>query len=251
MSIFKSVVRKLDPVRVFILEKYYHFLAQRVVRDFDHNLFKDKRVAIIGGADSATKDKLGGFIDGFDIVVRINKGVEMVEKYQDYIGQRTDVLFHTFEFRSGPGSSPVDIELWHKKGVKYIIFSFNINSRFRWQLFDFVKQTKGKKDVFQMDQKSYERNFEVITPFNPTNGFIALNTVFNCSPKELYVTGITFFKTPHNADYRKEDSAVLQKIIRDGNHSPETEYRYFKQLYNNNTSIIKPDAILKAILETN
>lgn len=73
----------------------FYLYKRRAVVPFDESWFKGKRVAIIGGADSAYKEKLGEYIDSFDVVVRINNGVRVIEKYKDYIGHRTNFLFHS------------------------------------------------------------------------------------------------------------------------------------------------------------
>src|SRR5699024_6374491 len=112
----------------------------------DRNWFKNKRVAIIGGADSVLKEKLGEYIDGFDVVVRINKGVEIIDKQKEYIGTRTDILFHSFmDNPKEPGSSPITGDLWKKFGVGKIVYSTNYKQESRgiYDIILFAKKTNS------------------------------------------------------------------------------------------------------------
>ena len=58
------------------------------------NYLIGKRVALVGPAEYLSKLKNGEYIDSFDIVVRVNRGTEVIEKYQSSIGKRTDILYN-------------------------------------------------------------------------------------------------------------------------------------------------------------
>ena len=59
--------------------------------------FKNKRIAIVGAADSVFDEKNGDFIDSFDIVIRINKAALVWDKEKsDYLGSKFTFLFHSF-----------------------------------------------------------------------------------------------------------------------------------------------------------
>lgn len=217
--------------------------------------FEGKRVAIVGSADSAFKSELGKYIDGFDIVVRINKGVEMIDEYSDRIGSRTDVLFHSFNFIGDVNNiSPLTQELWEKHDVKKLVCGYNISAAetFRNQILQFFYLTRGKVKAYQLDLTDHRKNFDSTAPYYPTNGFIAINTVFNFSPKELYITGITFFRTPHNEKYRAGDVTFWKKLLeqnKGANHNVDREYQFVKNLYTKYPEIVKPDATLKEIFD--
>lgn len=223
---------------------------------FDENWFKGKRVAIIGGADSAIQEENGKLIDDFDCVVRINKGVEIIESQKKFVGGRTDFLFHAFLKNANDiGSSPMTPELWKNHKVKHIVYSFNhrlIKSGI-YDLLVFKRETKNNFEFAELSKELHVKNEEALHPFRPTTGFIAINTIFNCQPKELYITGITFFKTPHNKSYRKGDLNEFTSLFtkKHGAHNPDEEYKFVKQLYLDNQSIIKPDRVLRQIFETN
>lgn len=249
MTFFNKIIAKFKFLINIPILTYY---SRDVLVDFDENWFKDKRVAIIGGADSILNEKLGDYIDSFDVVVRVNKGVDVIDKQHEYVGKRTDVLFHCLYEDINKGGSPITAERWIQNNVKHIIFSHNfLYSSFASRYFlNFLRKTNRNIQLSQVPRRLFYKNIKAIRPYGPTTGFIAINTIFNCSPKELYLTGITFFKTPHNKSYRNvqfRDIAVLKK---QNKHDVDAEYEYIKKLYFNH-SIIKPDIILEEIFKTN
>ena len=252
MLLFIKVKNKLRYEFRKLLAAYH---AKKVLIPFDERWFRNKRVAIIGGADSALQEKLGEYIDNFDVVVRINKGVEVVEGQQEYIGTKTDILFHCFYVRDNDiGSSPITVDLWKKKEVGQVIYSHNYRcSAYSLKNFMYcLKATQGQLSFAQVPETLFDANLDVTRPYGPTTGLIVINTVFNCHPKELYITGITFFKTPHNQDYRKgEIESYHQVFDKYKSHDPEREYQHVKKLYLEAPHIIKPDKTLQAIFETN
>lgn len=229
------------------------YYARKVVYSFDKNWFKDKRVAIVGGADSVLNKKNGAYIDDFDVVVRINRGVELIKKQQEYVGARTDVLFHSFyDNPKEIGWSPITGDLWNEYQVKHVVYSKNYRA-VRQGIYDlllFVRKTRGNNQFADLPKDLHTANMQAVAPYRPTTGFITLNTVFNCQPKELFVTGITFFQTAHNANYRTEEIEEFEKGFRTSltSHNPKREYEYFKELYQKNRDIIKPDEILLKLL---
>lgn len=245
-SEIKRIIRKIQA-------SYY---INRFYFPFDKDWFKNKRVVIIGGADSALKEKNGDFIDQFDVVVRINKGVEIIEAQNEFVGARTDVLFHTFlDNPEVPGSSPITEDLWRKHKVSKIVYCLNyqIERKGIYDILTFMRKSKKRLKFSQVPKEIHKKNIESIKPYWPTTGHIAINTIMNCEPKELYITGITFFKTPHNKAYRDQKIETFQKAFtgKPGSHNPDAEYQYFKKIYDSNQEIIKPDKVLKKILDTN
>src|SRR5688572_8915743 len=81
-------------------------LMMRYTREFDQNVLKNKRVAIVGPASSAYQTNRGEFIDSFDFVIRINKSPLVVKdgKFKADIGSKTDILFHSFFEKIGRAS---------------------------------------------------------------------------------------------------------------------------------------------------
>lgn len=249
--IFKRIIKQLQRrIRMFQVA----FYTKNKLTPFDENWFKDKRVAIVGGADSVLNSPLGNYIDSFDVVVRINKGVEIIGPQKEFVGSKTDFLFHAFYVRENcSGSSPITVELWNKNKVGKVIFAFNYkcSDYALFNLLYFLKITKGKYSFTQLTKKLHYKNVKaILPPHGPTTGFIAINTIFNCQPKEIYITGFTFFKTPTNPVYRNISIETINKVMSEA-HSAEQEYMYVKKLYEDNKKMIKVDDVLYKIFLNN
>lgn len=245
LSRFKEKVRRKQAEQ-YIKKLYY---------PFDENWFKGKRVAIIGGADSVLKEKNGAKIDKYDVVVRINKGVEIIDTQKKYVGSKTDVLFHSFMDNPGePGSSPITTDLWKKHKVGKIIYSLNHSEETKgiYDIIRFAKKSVAETKFSEVPSRLHKKNKKSIAPYWPTTGHIAINTIFCCRPKEIFVTGLTFFKTPHNKAYRKTGKQVEDEFAKKpGAHYPDAEYQHFKKLYLANKEVIKVDQTLQKIIKTN
>lgn len=228
------------------------FNNRHVLYDFDENWFKGKRVAIVGGADSVLHDKLGDYIDAFDVVVRLNKGVEPISQQSEYIGTRTDFLFHCFyDSPEDLGSSPTTPELWKENNVTNLVFASNVNENENaaHKFLKFVYKTKGKYLFTQLPLNLLDSFVNLIpNPYKTTTGFVAINSIFKCNPSEIYLTGFTFFRTSHNKLYRSPDFDSESVIIK-GAHNADLEFYFIKEMYLHNKNIIKPDAILKAFFD--
>ena len=82
--------------RIFTSIKAIRLFLSQVETFSPEDFFRDKRIAVIGAADTAFEAENGSFIDSFDIVVRVNKALHTWRPEQEkFIGKKTDVLFHS------------------------------------------------------------------------------------------------------------------------------------------------------------
>ena len=85
---------------------------------------KNKRVIIVGPSNSLLNKSppQGEFIDNnFDVVVRVNRGIEPTYQYKDYIGSRTDILYNCL-LENPDNGGIIDINLLKKNNVKYLVY---------------------------------------------------------------------------------------------------------------------------------
>ena len=81
---------------------------------------KGKSVALVGPAMYLQGSKYGRDIDSYDIVARINRGVELVDFFGEDIGKKTDIVYSCLiEKPANAGKIEVD-SLVEKYGVKFI-----------------------------------------------------------------------------------------------------------------------------------
>ncbi len=221
---------------------------------YPEDVFKGKRVAVVGAADSAFEKENGDYIDSFDIIVRVNKAPHSwsPEKAK-FIGSRTEVLFHSFYENTDSGGGPIDFELYEQQGIKYIVNPNHNIKGLRTHL-NYFKRNLNNKTTYFLPRRFCEKMMVDFGITIPTVGYSALYTVLNSKCKEVFITGFTFFKTPYANDYRdhlKDMKANENHLKKQGIHDPDLEFELFKkELHSGESQQICMDARLSEILKT-
>jgi len=216
--------------------------------------FKNKRIAIIGAADSAFVEKNGTFIDGFDIVIRINKAPHAWNKEKiEFIGSKFTYLFHSFYENNYSGGGPIDWEYFDTLGIEKVI---NPNYSIKGLIthLSYYKRHLLFRKTYMLSKKNYRVLSNELDGFVPTVGYSTLAAVLQSGCEEIFITGFTFFKTPYAKDYREEleDPEANKKHIEDqGLHNPGMEFEAFKNaLKNSPCGNIHFDKELRKLLKT-
>lgn len=196
-------------------------------------VLKGKRVAVFGAAASALEEENGAYIDEFDVVVRVNKALHTWRpEQQKFIGQKTDVLFHSFFENESSGGGPINLEHYGKFGLQYLVQPLNSWKGLRAQL-NFYKRHLQPVESYVLSKENYRAMKKDFGEWLPTTGFAALHSVLTSPCSEIYISGFTFFKTPYVQGYRDhllKDEANKAHIKEQGLHNPELEFELFKQL---------------------
>ncbi len=214
--------------------------------------FKNKRIAIVGAADSIFDEKNGDFIDSYDIVIRINKAAQVwEEEKRDYLGSKFTYLFHSFYENSYSGGGPIDFDKFSNMGIEKLINPNYTSTGLKTHL-NFYKRHLKSKETFILAPRIAREIRENIPVFVPTVGFSALMAVLMSDCEEIYITGFTFFKTPYAKGYREEltdpkkNEAHLKK---QGIHDPDLEFKAFKrQLKLTSCENVKMDRALESLI---
>ena len=220
---------------------------------YANRLLKGKRVAIVGAANSAYQTGKGAYIDGFDLVIRVNKAPHLLkdDRWKADIGSRANILFHSFFENEVSGGGALDLRLYDRLGIQFIINPIPTYSGFR-VTFNFYKKYLVRRIIYTLPRKEYNKMQEQLGQFRPTIGFCALRAALECDFSELYITGFTFFKTPFGAGYRDDmrDVHQVQQYIKDaGLHNPDLEFKQFlKLLQQNRHKNILLDSTLQSIV---
>lgn len=214
--------------------------------------FKNKRIAVIGAADSAFEKQNGDLIDSYDFIIRLNKAPHSLspEKYK-FIGSRTDVLYHSFFELTEGGGGVIDWELFQKNGIKYVV---NPNHDLKGLIahLNYYKRHFHKNKTYLLPLSFYKQITKNFGEWIPTVGYSALFTALNSECKEVFITGFTFFKTPYADDYRddlKDVNKNNQFMKKQGFHNPDLEMEQFiDQLEkNSDTKVIMDDALMSIV----
>lgn len=233
----------------------YYFKYVKVFKNTQ--VLKGKRVVVIGAADSAFAEKNGVYINDFDFILRVNKApYTLNEEKKLFIGNRTDILFHSFYENSESGGGPIDFKLYGKQKVKYLINPNNNIKGIRTHL-NYFKRNFYNKQTYILGNKFYRKMTLNFNEWTPTVGYSALYTALNSKCSEVYITGFTFFKTPYANDYRdhfKDMEVNNQFIEKQAIHNPDLELMEFIKEYdsakNRNLNVIL-DSALQNIVDNN
>jgi hypothetical protein len=183
-----------------------------VTRSDIRPLFEGKSVAIVGSGPGVL-DNEPGFIDGHDLVVRINN-----YKVSAAAGFRTDVFYSFFgssvrkeaaELKLDgvtlcmckcPNAHAVESE-WHRRNGKMIGVDFRSHYARRegWWFCDTFIPTVAEFLV----------TFDLLGRHIPTTGFAAIHEVLAFAPRSVYLTGFDFFRSGiHNVNepWRRNNS---------------------------------------------
>ncbi|TDQ09932.1 glycosyltransferase family 29 protein [Pedobacter metabolipauper] len=213
---------------------YGLLLTIRYTHRFSPALLINKRIVVVGPANSAYNTNKGSEIDAYDYVVRINKAPKIIQdgSFAKDIGAKTDILFHCFFENDFKGGGPLDFELFDHLGIQYVINP--IPTYFGWRgIFNFYKKYLKKRPVYILPKNYYTDVKMNLEPFRPTTGLSALCFLMDQSFAELFITGFTFFKTPYGEGYRDELIDVDKNkafIDKEKQHNIDLELETFKKI---------------------
>lgn len=204
-----------------------------------------KSVALVGSGPTVLEN-VPGFIDGHDVVVRINN-----YKLMPATGKRTDVFYSFFgtSIKKSAANLKADgVRLcmckcpnvqfmeshWHQKRRKMhgVDFRYIYQARAAWWFCQTYMPTK----------EEFLEHFNLLGGHVPTTGFAALLDVLSYEPKSVYVTGFDFFASGlHNVNERWKPGDPTDPIC----HAPARECAWIAA----NEARIIPDAALSLILK--
>jgi hypothetical protein len=193
--------------------------------------YNGKRVAIVGAAETAFQQKMGEFIDGHDIVIRVNKAPYAWNSTKaEFIGSKFTHLYHSFYENNYSGGGPIDWALYDRIGVQKLINPLTSRKGLLAH-FNYYKRQEVDRKTYMLKAKSYKKISYRLNGYVPTIGFCALMTVLQSDFKSLYITGFTFFQSTYAAGYRDHflnKKNNLQHIKDQGLHLPLKELEIFK-----------------------
>lgn len=228
-------------------------MIDKKYRDF----LAGKRVAIVGPAEYLTKLDTGKYIDSFDIVVRINRGTEIIDQYSNSIGKRTDILYSCL-IKSQDNAGDMNVKEYLKSGVKWIstIPASDINGICRSnKLHEMVSwftvvKLKRNFDFHIMDYRKYSLvNKNVESRAN--TGFSAIFDLLDHDVSGLYITGFSFYLDNFISGYKKgcerDEEVFAKQCFASKRHKQEPQWKFLKKIVKNDKRI-KVDKILQKIL---
>lgn len=189
-----------------------------------------RSVAIVGSGPGVL-DNDSGFVDSFDVVIRVNNH----RCFNQSTGLRTDIHY-SFYGRS-IRKSPHELQ---REGVTLCMCkcpdAFAIDSewhriRGRLEGVDFRRIYQRRAawwfcDTYIPPLEDFLAHFRLLGGHIPTTGFAAVLDVLSYAPKEIYLTGFDFFRSRiHNVNEpwrgKNNDDPIC--------HVPEREFEWLKE----------------------
>jgi hypothetical protein len=205
-----------------------------------------KRVAIVGSGPGVMQNR-GGFIDGHDVVIRVNN-----YKIFPQTGFRTDIYYSFF----GASIKKHRKDLIHD-GVK-LCWCKCPNDKFiesRWHRennkmrgVDFRYIYDARRDwwfckTYVPTVSEFLEHFNLLGRHVPTTGFAAILDTLKYNPEEVYITGFDFFQSGvHNVNEPWAKNNHDDPI----GHAPELELKWLRENMDNYP--IKLDSTLQELI---
>jgi len=207
-------------------------------------LFKGKRIAIIGSAPSATRNK-GHNIDNYDYVIRVNN--YKIKNWSHKLGTRCDVHYAFY----GTSIKKSIEELQKDKCMLHMCkcpndkchesYVSDKGGNFKW-IYDNRKFYWGFP-VYIPPKEDYMKIFEMLDRHVPTTGFSCICAFIDFEPSELYITGFDFFTShTHNLNEPWKNNNPSDPI----GHKPMEELRLLMK-FASEYSFVNPDRFIRGI----
>jgi hypothetical protein len=212
--------------------------------DFVSEFYNGKSVALVGSSQTLVGRGLGEYIDSFDTVIRMNKCIPLNAELSDDIGTRVDLLYHGLDRITQPElHNVIDIDGFIDAGVKGIVASCTV-SKYTQPYLDFFHDLNQDKIPF----KTIDRFIRLLgreLKHKPNTGLITLKHILEYDVKEVFLTGICFYKTFYYEGYAKVHRTYGQI---DYQHNLQAHKEFTAELCKKD-SRIKIDDILEEIFK--
>ncbi len=196
------------------------------------DIVKNKDVVIVGPAGYLVGQQNGSLIDSFDIVVRVNDAIRIMDKNYIDFGERIDILYHNLASFS---KICEDYNRYIQKETKSIVCKTNLSSS---RVENFFKQTACSIPIIAGQQIYSEISKNIRKA--PNMGVVAIVHLLSFDIKSLSVFGFDFYKTGYAEEYYIKNFT--------GSHDWDSQILYLSQNVLNDKRFL-PDDILLNILE--
>jgi hypothetical protein len=197
----------------------------------NRQLFDNKRIIVVGPARTLEQDLLEFNIDDFDIVVKMNAGIDLPLPQKTHNAWRCDVLFHSFSHEIPRITKATVI----RTGVKTIVYRTPtdryIYRAFRQRIkFLFIGIRCSLKIICP---KNYKRLRRQLGGYSPTTGLVCIDFLLGCKFDKLAIVGFTFFTTKYMDGYNDaviSDTESAARVRNQDHHNPDGERKLLAEL---------------------
>lgn len=208
------------------LQRHWLYLRHRRSLLLDSDWFAGRRVLVVGPARTVDQELESVRLDDYDVVVKMNNGIDVPIRQDGALNWRCDVLFHSL----ADIGTPLSVDKLEQAGVRCIVHRTPGKSYVQTTL----RAQRSFKDL------GYRGQVQIIAPdfyqqlrrrlhgAAPTTGLVCLSYLLGCQTAAVAVVGFTFYTTryvPGYDDSVDSDAAASQRVRDIGHHDPERERR--------------------------
>ena len=197
-------------------------------------LLENKKVIIVGPSSYLEGKQLGSFIDSFDIVVRINNFYDISnKKLTNDLGKKANIFYYDGSMDNKRFND------YLKLNPQNIICTYpETEWFFEERCLNNIKVLNKHFNNSVINSKLYNNLKQKLNPnmkVRPNSGLIAIVDLLKYPLKELYITGIDFYRSSYasyHPDYGDTNLDSIKEIFRKGDngdiHDINKQFQYFK-----------------------
>lgn len=214
-------------------------------------IYEGKRIILVGPARYLQGSGLGEWIDGFDVVVRVNWGLTL-KNYKD-VGQKTTVLYHTMrKHHENSGRTRLvvdekDFDFFLKRGVRLVVFRTPTRSNKcalamsrleAYKKLPWISFTEEWEDAFRAELG--------LTKQQPNTGIYAMRHILDHDIKSLHIVGFDFYRSGYCDYYSNIIPFRCRRQTNSGCHNTDKQIEYLRHLKDDRLIL---DDVLKDIIK--
>lgn len=187
--------------------------------------FAGQRVLILGPARTVAEDLASLQPESFDVIVRMNNGLDTPVPELGGDGLRCDVLFHSLT----RDARPVTDDSLRRAGVCMLVHRTPTRSAFLETVLA-SRRFRAPVQVRCLPLGYYRDLAAELGGPSPTTGCVAANFFLDAPLAELAVVGFTFFETAYCNGYDpavRSDADARARIATAAHHAPGAEAALF------------------------
>jgi hypothetical protein len=206
---------------------------------------KDKTVCLIAPSATTVGTKQREFIEGHDVVARINNGFPVPEAMVPDIGERTDVLYHLL------GVGIAGSEANFKQCIGKVRFVVSVHPRGETRTEAFIRFNRGRVPFEAVPtglRQTVKRNIRG----SPNAGVMSISHLLMMPIKSLHLTGFSFYTAGYYTGYGGKSAHQAKLAIvrggRGGGHDQPSQRSYLRHLIANATFPVTMDKRMEELL---
>jgi len=208
-----------------------------------------KRVIIVGPAGYLQGQDKGKYINGFDVVVRINHAIPI--KYPNDYGNRTDVLYHILSHRAKNGQRGKQIlerrEIieWRDNKLKFLVSRHGLTSH----RIDQMKSVIGGLVAWLAMRESFCRSVKNKVRSTPNTGVMGIMHLLLFPIESLTVIGFDFYASGVYNGYGDIREGEAPNVINSRWHENAPQIKFLANLKKTETRL-RFDKVLEEICKS-